>query len=386
MKRFQIAAMFLATLAWYNAAQAQIVLSGNENKVDLAGGSIKVVPTTQPDSISLLDFSRFPPAVTHIMGIANTVIGPPSNIAISPDGGLALVANSVRVDPTASAGWVPESYVHIMDLTQRPPKVIGRVQTDPQPSGISFTPDGRMALVANRAGGSVTVLAVDGKNVRTVESIKVADAGGDVADVGVSPDGKMALACVHVPSYLAVLKIENGKVTFTGRKIAAYGQPNRCVFTPDGELALTAGAGFGNGVDMDALTVIDLHGGQPRTTDYVALGTAPESIELSPDGRLLAAVVMDGSNLAPDNPFHAQTGNLVILERRDRTFVRIQRLPVGRIPEGVAFTGDGRYLLVQCHPDREIWVFEVKDGKVADTGQRISVPGMPSSLRAARAK
>ncbi len=57
---------------------------------------------------------------------------------------------------------------------------------------------------------------------------------------------------------------------------------------------------------------------------------------------------------------------------------------VGRIPEGVAFAshGDQTYVLVQCHPDRKIWVLKLTDTGVADTGQRIAVPGMPSSLRA----
>jgi DNA-binding beta-propeller fold protein YncE len=363
-----------------------IMLSGNETKMDLTSGSSKVVPAAEPDSVSVLDFATIPPRITTVPGIANTVMGPPSNIAISPDGTLALIANSIRLDPSAGSGWVPEAYVHVLDLTTDPPSLLGRAQTDPQPSGISFTPNGRLALVANRAGGTVTVLAIEGKTVRTVDSIKLGEPGDEVSDVAVSPDGKMALASVRLKSHLAVLKIENDKVTATGRKISAYGQVYRVVITPDGQLALTAGNGYGNALDADALTVIDLQSSPPRTIDYVPLGVAPESIEISPDGRLLAAVVMDGSNVAPDSPYLSKEAGLVILERRGRTFVKTQRLPIGRIPEGVAFTGDGRYLVVQCHPERQLWVFEVKNGKVTDTGTRISMPGMPSSLRAARVK
>jgi hypothetical protein len=60
----------------------------------------------------------------------------------------------------------------------------------------------------------------------------------------------------------------------------------------------------------------------------------------------------------------------------------VDSLTVGRIPEGVAFTSDGRNLVVQCHPDRELWVLAVQGKKLKDTGRRIAVPGMPSSLRA----
>jgi DNA-binding beta-propeller fold protein YncE len=384
-----LAAILLALLL-ASAARAQIVLSGNESKVDLTGGSPKVLPNADPnaDSLSLLDFSHFPPTVTTVTGVPNTVIGPPSNIAISPDGKLALIANSIRLDPSAAAGWVPESYVHILDLTARPPKVIGRAKTELQPSGLSITPDGRHALVANRASGTVSVLSIEGTTVRQTQSVKVCEPADGICDVAISPDGKTALASVQKPAgYLALLRLDDsGNVTFTGRKISVYGQPYRVVITPDGDLALTAGTGAGSGLDADAITVIDLKSfpDGPRAIDYVAIGAAPESIEISPDGQLLAATLMNGSNVAPNDPRLSKNGGLDILERRGKTFAKTQSIPVGRIPEGVAFTADGKYLVVQCHPDRQLWIFEVRSGgTVADTGKRLDVPGMPSSVRAA---
>jgi DNA-binding beta-propeller fold protein YncE len=361
-------------------AHAQIMLSGNENKIDLTGGGQRVIPNAPPDSLTLIDFSKFPPTTMDVMNVPNTVIGPPSNIAISPDGKLALVANSIRVE---AEKYFPESYAHVVDLSVRPPKILGRVTTDLQPSGASFTPYGKMALIACRASGTVSVLSVDRKNVRPAQSVKVAEPADEVSDVGVSPDGKMALASVRNGGYLAVMRIESGKTVTTGRKISAFGRPYRVVFTPDGKLALTAGSGFGNGSDLDAISVIDMSGAEPRTIDYVTIGVSPESIEISPDGKLLAAVVIENSNTPKTDPRHTGSAALVILERRNNTFVKTQRLAVGRITEGVAFTSDGKYLVVQCHPDRQMWVFKVSGNQVSDTGTRIPVPGMPSSLRAA---
>jgi DNA-binding beta-propeller fold protein YncE len=122
-----------------------------------------------------------------------------------------------------------------------------------------------------------------------------------------------------------------------------------------------------------------------QATQHITIGAVPESIELSPDGKLLVATVMNGSNLAPTNSLHTAEGGLEILARRGKTFEKIKTIPVGAIPEGVAFTSDGRYLVVQCHPSRELWVFRVKGNSVKDTGLRIKVPGMPSSLRASPA-
>jgi DNA-binding beta-propeller fold protein YncE len=364
-----------------------IVIAGNENKIDLTSGTQKVISNPEPDSISILDFSQYPPKVTTLTNVPNTVIGPPSNIAISPDGTLALVANSIKVDPASATGWSPESYVHLIDLTSSPPKVIGRVTADLEPSGISFTPNGRLALVANRAAGTVSVLAVDHMKVSLSQNVKVCEPAEACSDVAISPDGKLAIATVQKAGVLALLQIDGaGKVTAMPRRISVYGQPYRVVITPDGLLALSAGAGFGNALDRDAVSVVDLKfGPQPRTIDYVPIGSTPESMELSPDGKLAAVVVMEGSNLGTDNPFHSSAGAVELLERKGKTFVARQHIPIGRIPEGVAFTSDGRYLLVECHPDRKIWMFRVtSNGTLEDTGRRIEMPGFPSSIRASR--
>jgi len=72
--------------------------------------------------------------------------------------------------------------------------VIGHVQTGQQPSGMSITRDGKYALVANRADGTVTLLRITGKSVSPVETIKVCLPEESVSDVAISPDGRIALA------------------------------------------------------------------------------------------------------------------------------------------------------------------------------------------------
>jgi DNA-binding beta-propeller fold protein YncE len=373
--------IFLALAA---RAFAQIIISGNENKIDLISGTPKVITPLGPDSISILNFSKFPPSVQHLSDVPNSVIGPPSNIAITPDRRIALISNSLKADPQDATNWVPESFVHVLDLTSNPPKVVGRAKTGRQPSGLSITPNGRLALVANRAEGTVSVLSIHDKEVTATGTVKVCEPLESVSDVAISPDGRLALASAQKGGYLSVLKIDGDTVVFTGRKVSAYGQPYRVVITPDGGLALTAGQGYGNGLDRDAISVIDLTARPMRTLEYIPVGAVPESIETSPDGKLLAAVVMNGSNLGPSDPNRSNHGALVLLARRDKSFRVVEEHAIGRIPEGVAFTADGKYLVVQCHPDRELWIFSINRGRAKDTGQRIRLPGMPSSLRAAR--
>ena len=359
------------------------VLSGNESKLDLSSGVTRVVAGEGSDSLTLLDFSARPPRVLHLTNIANTVLGPPSNIALSPDGQLALVADSVRLDPANPGKWVPARRIHVLDLASTPPRRIGDVEAGAQPSGLSIAADGRFALVANRAGGSVTRLNLQGRTVVPAETVTFTAATNEVSDVAISPDSRWALASVREAGHLRLLRCDGGTLRVQERKISTYGRPYRVVFTPDGHFALTAGQGSGNGVDTDALTVIRRTGDDFQTVDFVALGSAPESLEVSPDGRWVAAVLMNGSNLAPGTNGYSDHGQLVMLARRGERFVRTQVVSVGRIPEGVAFSPAGDQVIVQCHPDRELRLYPIRRGRVLERYERIAVPGFPSSLRSA---
>lgn len=375
----------LSCLAAVPIAHSQIVISGNENKIDLASGAALGVAEPAPDSITVLDFAKFPPKETTIDNVPNTVIGPPSNIAITPDGTLALIANSAKPDPADPTTTVPLNQIHLLDLTVNPPKIIGDVAAGSQPSGMSIAPDGKLALVANRAAGSVSVLRIAGKKVTAFDEVKLAEPAASVSDVAISPDGKRALASLQKAGVLAELKIAGEKVEPTGRKFSVYGQPYRVVISPDGQYAFTAGTGYStNGVDADALTLIGLQFNPPRTIQHLTIGAGPESLEISPDGKLVVVGTMDGSNLGPGNPNRSDAGGLYVYRRAREGFDFSQHLKTGRIPEGVAFTSDGKYFVVQCHPDRELRIYRVSGTKLNDTGERVKVPGYPSSLRAAR--
>ena len=52
-----------------------------------------------------------------------------------------------------------------------------------------------------------------------------------------------------------------------------------------------------------------------------------------------------------------------------------------RLPEGVAFTPDGKYLLVGNYLDQDISILKVDGVTIADTGKRFKLPGHPASMR-----
>lgn len=379
--------LVLIGAGWFFAsgetATAQLMISGNETKIDLHTGAARAIEPEQEDSISIIDFSTWPPEARHVEGIPNTVIGPPSNVALFADGRRALVANSLKMNPAAKPDpWEPATSLQLVDLEADPPRVIQTIAVGKQPSGLSFVPGKPLVLIANRAGGSVSVVRVTESSLELLQEVKVADSELSVSDVAVHPDGASALVSVQKGGFLAELKIEGEQVSNTGHQISVCGQPYRVVITPDGAMGLTAGQGHAaNGVDIDAVTVVDLRERPYRAIDYVNVGSIVESIEISPDGQWLATALMAGSSFTEDDPRHREHGQMSILRREGMSFRLVQTLDVGRIPEGVAFTSDSKHLAIQCHPARSIWVFRMTGDGAVDTGHRIETPGFPSSLR-----
>ena len=364
-------------------AVADILVSGNEGKYDLSSGRGRAVEKPEPDSLTILDFAVFPPQVRHIVGVANSVIGPPSNVAITPDERFALVANSVRHYTDDPKRPDPDDVVQIVDLASGSRGIIETVRVGRQPSGIAINRAGDMALVANRGDGTVSVLSIDGPRVTVRETITVGGKDSEPSDVAFNPAGTLALLSLNKAAALRVLSITAGRVKLQDRKLPVYGQPYHVDITSDGALGFVAGGGGQEGPDADLLGVIDLAADPARTIDHVVVGTGPESFDVSPDGRLVAVVLMEGSNVAADNPQRSEHGRLRLWKRSGKALTKVQDLPIGRIPEGVCFTPDGRYLVVQEHAARRLSVFEVAADGLKETGVHIPTPGFPSSLRRA---
>ena len=140
------------------AGSPRWVISANESKIDLSSGTRRVLMDAPPDTVTFLDFSDFPPAVVHVTNISNTVLGPPSNVAISPDGRFALIADSIQLDPTSTNRFRPARRIHVIDLTTTPPRRVGEGEAGDQPSGVSITPDGKHVVVQCHAERKLWVL------------------------------------------------------------------------------------------------------------------------------------------------------------------------------------------------------------------------------------
>src|SRR5512144_1892005 len=95
-----------AALALTGAAQAQLLISGNDEKQTWNDEGKPVLSAPGKDTLSVIDIrDRTHPRVVASLPLMNTVVGPPTNLAITPDGKLALLANSLATVPADGGGW-----------------------------------------------------------------------------------------------------------------------------------------------------------------------------------------------------------------------------------------------------------------------------------------
>ncbi|MGQ0665063.1 MAG: YncE family protein [Pseudomonadota bacterium] len=372
----------LAGLALATPGEAQIAVSANDNKVVLVDGVVVAVRNPPPDTATIIDLGQSPPKVLAELDVPTSVVGPPLGVAITPDEGLALVTSTTKIDPNDPGKTIADNRLTVIDLKTSPPKVIATLESGASPAGLSINRQGNLALVANRGEGTVSVFGISGKSVMPLGKVTIANAASGVSHVAFTPDGRTALVTRDGDFFISVLSIDGTKVELAKRDISAGLRPYALDISADGAIAVVANIGRGGG-DSDTVSVIDLKARPPRVVETVTVGQTPESIKLSPDGRLCAVVVMNGSNKPKQSPFYADSGKLVLFRVDGTRLIRHAEAPLGHWSQGVAFSADSRTILVQNMVEKDIQVFRAEGGTLRDTGQRIKVNGGPAGIRTA---
>jgi DNA-binding beta-propeller fold protein YncE len=371
----------LAVLLVPLAAEAQLAVSSNDNKVMLDNGVNKVVPNAPPDTISIIDLAVSPPRVVAEIPVPGSVVGPPLSVAVAPDESIALVTSSTKLDPNDATKTVPDNRVSVIDLKARPPVVIATLEAGRSAAGVSINRQGTLALVANRSEGTVSVYAIQGKTVTPAGKVAIADEKSGTSHAVFTPDGKMALVSRDGDHKISVLSVDGTKVEYTKRDINAGLRPYGIDVSSRGDVAAVANIGIGQG-DADTVSLIDVRAKPPRVVDTISVGQTPEGIKVSPDGSVIAVVVMNGSNKAKESPFFADKGSLVLLRANGMKLSKVAEAPIGHWSQGAAFSPDGKTILVGNMVEKDIQVFSWDGGTLKEVG-RLKVNGGPAAIRTA---
>jgi DNA-binding beta-propeller fold protein YncE len=374
-----------ALIAASGPAWAQLMIIGNDQKPNIVDGK----STTQApgkDTLSVVDISKpATPRVVATIPLDNTIIGPPTNLAITPSRNLALVADTMKGVPKDNGfGVAPDNRLFVVDLTANPPVVATTLTLGNAPSGLAISSDGKLALVTNRGDGTISVLSIDGKEVKVADTVTVGAANDVVSAVAISPDGKRALAVKPVTNKIAALTIDNGKVSYDkDGDLPANNYPYNVGFTPNGQIALVANTGGGGSSDgnADTVSVIDMTATPIRVIDHITVGDSPEGLAISPKGDLAVTVEARGSNRSKDTWYHHTGGAVTVLRIDGKKVTRVGEVSVGALPEGAVFSADGSHIYVGNFIDSDLSVLRVSGSQVTDIGQRFKLPGQPASMR-----
>jgi len=379
---FSTLTLLLLFLVFPLAASAQLMIVGNDEKVTWDDAGKVVLMGPGKDTVSIVDISTpESPRIVSNLPLTNSIFGPPVNLAITPDEKLAIVANSVNHVPEG-AGWksVPDNKLYVIDLTTSPPSHIATVEVGKQPSGLDINRAGNLALVTNRADNSISVLSIQGKEVKLVDTVPM---GEQVAAVAFTPDGKRALAVKFPGHKAALLEVDGQKVTYTKYDMMVGLWPYNIGVTPNGKLAITANNGNAGAADgqVDTVSVIDLEAKPPRVINHVVVGDGPEGLAISPTGKIAVAILLRGSNAAKTSWFYNRNGSVVVLKIDGKKVTKVGEVEVRGLPEGAVFSPDGKYLYVGNFLDSDVSILKVDGTKVTDTGKRLQLPGHPASMR-----
>jgi DNA-binding beta-propeller fold protein YncE len=372
--------LLLIGLALPPGAAAQWAVSSNDNKVVLDNGVVKVVPDAAPDTVTIIDLGVTPPKVIAEIPVPGSVVGPPMSVAITPDQGLALVTSSMKKDPADPTKTIPDNRLSVVDLRATPPAVIATLEAGKGAAGVSINRQGTLALVANRAEGTVSVFTIQGKIVAPSSVVRLGDDKSGPSQPAFTRDGRAALVSRDGDSFISILTVDGTKVEHSKRDLSAGMRPYGLDVSADGSIAVVANIGRGQG-DNDTVSVIDLQAQPFRVVETVVVGQTPEGIALSPDGKLCAVVVMNGSNKPRESPFYNANGKLLLYRVDGTKLLPAAAAWIGRWSQGIAFSADSRTILVQNMADREIQVLRWDGSSLQDTGQRIKTNGGPAGIR-----
>jgi DNA-binding beta-propeller fold protein YncE len=356
------------------AAMADVIVSSNDGHSVMDAQKTIVAPNPAgPDTITVIDVKSYPPKIKATFQAPGSVVGPPGAIWLSKDECWGIVTSATKADSTAKSGGIsPDDRVAVFDLTANPPKVTQNLTAGLGATQVRVSPNGTLALIANRAEGTVSVFTVKDKQLTAVGKV---DTGNpkSLASAVVFVDDKNALLTRGGDNMVNILHIDGSNVTLDPRPITTGLGPYTMDINAAHTLAAVSNMGRGDG-DEDSVSLIDLKSKPYRVVGTFGVLSGPEPMKFSPDGRFLAIGSENGSTKPADNPFHSDHGLLGLYAVEGQTLRKITQAPTGAWIEAIAFARDGKTVLIQGMQDRKIEVFRW-DGKTLTRGKSLAVDG-----------
>ena len=273
-------------------------------------------------------------------------IGAPAGfVAISPDGRLAYVARR-------DAGVVT-----VLDTSIN--KVLAEV---PIPAGppqyIAFAPDGKRAYVSVY-NSDLSINAVAVLDTRTTKLLETIPVNKKPYALAVSPDQKFVYVPSHDSAVIDIIDIAANKVV---NSVPVAPNPHWVTFNADGSYVYIANH------DSNLISVMET--ATNTVTATIPVGTSPHSLAVSPDGKQVAVVCFTSNDV-----YFIDTATNQVLGT----------VPVGRNPQDISYAPDGRYVYTANVDEGSVSVIDTESRTVTaniPTDSPSSVATLPNGRRA----
>jgi DNA-binding beta-propeller fold protein YncE len=356
------------------AARADVVLSSNDGHTIMDAQKTQVVPNpVGADTITVIDVKSYPPTIKATFEAPGSVVGPPGAIWISKDESWGIVTSATKADAASKTGGIgPDDRVAVFDLTSNPPKVTQSLTAGLGATQVRVSPDGKLALIANRTEGTVSIFSVKDKQLTAVGKVDTGNPKSLPSAVAFVDD-KNALLTRGGDHMVNVLRIDGTNVTIDPRPITTGMGPYTMDINAAHTLAAVSNMGRGDG-DQDSVSLIDLKSKPYRTVGTFSVPSGPEPLKFSPDGHYLAVGAQNGSTKPASHPFHHDNGLIGLYAVEGQSLRKVAQMPIGAWAEATAFSRDGKTVLIQSMQDRTVEVFRW-DGKTLTRGKTLPIQG-----------
>jgi DNA-binding beta-propeller fold protein YncE len=359
-------------------ADARLAISGNDGKQLQKGEDAGVLP----DSVSVIDLNAYPPKVIGQVQAPAGMIGPPGAVAVSRDERFAIVSAAQKLNSADPMRPLDNDQVSVIDLS-RPsnPRVMQTVASGKGASGVAMNRAQTLVLVAAKMEDAIIVLRLSGRRLTPAGRVDLGK-GAAPTDVVFAPDGRHAYVVAQGISKIVELQVQGTKVTPTGQDVATGRSPYGASVTSDGNWLINTNLGGAlEGEDRTGtVTMVDLK--SHRVAMSLPVGRTPEHVTLSPDGKFAAVVLANGAaNTKADPKYDQVTGILKIVAVGPGTLAEVARADSCHWAQGATFSHDGKLVLQQCAAEREIQVYRF-DGQslVQDKSASLKLESRPGSI------
>jgi DNA-binding beta-propeller fold protein YncE len=375
-----LTAPLLVTTGLSRPAAADLIAVANDNHSVNVNGKMETAKNPPPDNVAFIDVSRYPPRLVATVDAPTSVVGAPTAVWIAPDESWAVVTAATKIDPKDATKIIDDDTVSVIDLKASPPKVVQTLHAGKGANEISVDSDGNYALVANRAEGTISAFSVSDKRLTGAGKIDLGNPKSMPSSLKFTPDAESALVTLYGENAVGWLKVAEAKTTVEKHQIVTGVSPYTMDINKAGTLAAVSNMGGGGTGDIGTVSLIDLSRNPPATIDTFAVPASPEGLKFSPDGRFLAVASVNGTTQPSSSPIYHDHGRLWLLAVDNGMLKPITEAPVGRWSQGIAFSKDGKTILVESMIDHGLNVFRW-DGKTLTPGKTLDVNGAPAAIR-----